>query len=54
MTTYKCKICNEIKTEDLEPSKVFYILYGLRAYLMCTECSEKRKESIEEFNLEPD
>ena len=52
MTTYQCNICNEIKTEDLEPCESSYRKYG--TWLMCTECAEKRKEAIEEFNLEPD
>ena len=52
MTTYQCNICNEIKTEDLEPPEESYLKYG--TCLMCTECSDKRLESIEEFNLEPD
>ena len=52
MPTDKCKICNEIKTEDLEPLEDSHLKYG--TWLICTECAEKRRESIVEFNQEPD
>ncbi len=52
LTTYICNSCNKIRTEDLDPEEESYRKYG--TWLICTECAEKRKESIEEFNLEPD